>query len=852
MLKPIEFEAPVVDLRWAGLNHDVDKFVFAITEPTEPIVGGHVWRSDNYGREGSWKDVTMQMEGSLSLGQGMNADLAGILDIYFHEDHPERILFAGPAYYHWVTSDYGQTFTKVETPGHTLGFWHEIKIHPGRPEWILAKVRRNVCEEWDASTNPQCAYDLFLSQTFGHSWTNLTQNSGGAIASFWDFDWGASLHHGEKRAFPDETIFATVYESAEAMKGPYPQWDKDMHFVTSQDFFKSAHNKLVSCGNQFEVIGRKVYLALPSDCPTEPDGSPRAVSTAAGPNSVILYASDDEAKDFEQVCLPVKWLDLAYNLVKNHDGSTAFLVVDHDEEDMIAAKAPIGNIYAPGYNNTLYTLSMSANFRRRYITDFGRVEGVPGVYMANQLSLDLLHDSGNFHPVNYEKFIKSKITFNGGGRWEDLAKPEHYRHAVCDRCGASHDPSKCQLHLHGPSSWHEGPEGRPSFYSHENAPGIVMAVGNTGEFLDFAADAMCTWLSRDGGATWEDVAPHAGIYEYGDHGGLLLMASHETEGPADSLQFSLDQGACWHTIHLSEAIDIQNIRVEPKAASHVFVVHGQACLKTPQHPTCSHTKEGTKPAGKIYVIDLKPIMGADWRDCGEDDYETWSPPKPDMCLLGRNVTMERRRRSSDCFNGKEYERAATTFAPCPCDTADVECEFGFEYVNHECRPIQSVDISQCAAVTSGRYHASLTRHRLVSDDVCADVSRVISDTDGKGNLPGGPGAGHKHRGRAARAFVVLLVVGIVGTAGALWWFVWASDNQKAALEETLSPVVGTIASAWNWLLDALIGLKDRITGGGSSYRNMDDAADAYFQPLASGDFGLDEEEARSPTSLNGH
>lgn len=58
---------------------------------------------------------------------------------------------------------------------------------------------------------------------------------------------------------------------------------------------------------------------------------------------------------------------------------------------------------------------------------------------------------------------------------------------------------------------------------------------------------------------------------------------------------------------------LRGIRVEPKAASHVFVVHGQACLKTPQHPTCSHTKEGTKPAGKIYVIDLKPIMGVDWR-----------------------------------------------------------------------------------------------------------------------------------------------------------------------------------------------------------------------------------------------
>lgn len=28
---------------------------------------------------------------------------------------------------------------------------------------MLSKVRRNICEEWDASTNPQCAYDLFLS-----------------------------------------------------------------------------------------------------------------------------------------------------------------------------------------------------------------------------------------------------------------------------------------------------------------------------------------------------------------------------------------------------------------------------------------------------------------------------------------------------------------------------------------------------------------------------------------------------------------------------------------------------------------------------------------------------------------
>jgi len=57
------------------------------------------------------------------------------------------------------------------------------------------------------------------------------------------------------------------------------------------------------------------------------------------------------------------------------------------------------------------------------------------------------------------------------------------------------------------------PDGRPSFYSHENAPGVIMAVGNTGAFLEQAADDMCTWLSRDGGLSWEDVAPYASIYE---------------------------------------------------------------------------------------------------------------------------------------------------------------------------------------------------------------------------------------------------------------------------------------------------------------------------------------------------
>ena len=64
--------------------------------------------------------------------------------------------------------------------------------------------------------------------------------------------------------------------------------------------------------------------------------------------------------------------------MRTHDGTGAFVIVDHDEEDAIQAGAPISNIYAAGANATLYTLSLRRNYRRGFITDFSRVEGLPG------------------------------------------------------------------------------------------------------------------------------------------------------------------------------------------------------------------------------------------------------------------------------------------------------------------------------------------------------------------------------------------------------------------------------------------------------------------------------------------
>lgn len=67
--------------------------------------------------------------------------------------------------------------------------------------------------------------------------------------------------------------------------------------------------------------------------------------------------------------------------------------------------------------------------------------------------------------------------------------------------------------------------------------------------------------------------------------------------------------------------------------------------------------------------------------------------------------------------------------------ADVECEFGFEWSSEgsRCSAMPGVDPSSCPAVRDKKYVMSQSHLRLVNADKCANVSRVINDTDGRGH-----------------------------------------------------------------------------------------------------------------------
>ena len=219
-----------------------------------------------------------------------------------------RVIFVGAGEYMWVSADHGETVTPARNLGGFRGASAALKPHPTRADWLLALAKRPGCTAAPYQMMA-CPNDLLLSQdAYGAlTWTNLTANApSGQVAGFVDFDWAqrACIKGGggacAALSIPDQAIFATLYAHA----GDWDvAWDPDVHFARSDDLFKSFKAR-VACGNQFEVVGRELYLARANRCPTDMAGKPAAVDPTSPPG-ITLHTSLDGGGTFRQACLPV-------------------------------------------------------------------------------------------------------------------------------------------------------------------------------------------------------------------------------------------------------------------------------------------------------------------------------------------------------------------------------------------------------------------------------------------------------------------------------------------------------------------------------------------------------------------
>jgi hypothetical protein len=192
-------------------------------------------------------------------------------------------------------------------------------------------------------------------------------------------------------------------------------------------------------------------------------------------------------------------------------------------------------------------------------------------------------------------------------------------------CGCA---QPCRLHLHSVTEKYRAAH----VFSAASARGLLIGLGNVGDYLRPFAHAD-TFLSRDAGVTWTQAARGRSVYEFGNHGTILLLAERDVH--SNALMYSLDSGTTWCRLALADSRDsylrIRDMITEPSATKRTFLLIG-----TRVRETISSIVE--EPV--VISLDFSAVYA---RACDlSSDFEPWSLSDDHhrgVCHMGHNVSL---------------------------------------------------------------------------------------------------------------------------------------------------------------------------------------------------------------------
>ena len=765
-LSPITQPSPIEQMEWLARYDASNKDDH--TKKTERVIAkltnGQIYQSKDNGK--TFADETAVL-------RGFQEDKEFTVDrILVPRDdlYTKRVILQGNKDRHWASKDLGDSWIqpcgfesanevnncfKSPTGGRFDQGYRivgSMVMHPGehRDGHVLALVSRPECERTYYDDTVVCAKDLMLTTDFGQTeWRNLTDSSDNDIVSFVDFDWGPDPDPTHSEA----SILATVYTSKEDLwkSRHHPGFSFAVTFIRSSSFFvgKDWYAHKTPCGNIFEVLNNDVYVAALKDC----DKYLRMLEDSKDITEdeendlrydhVQLEVSTDSGETFNPICFPENIRAKSFTIFdfdavqKGPD----FISIDHAEEETSAIEgaAPMGNLYAADDSLRLFSLSLRRNVRERGVADFSGIASMNGVFIANQISTEAFKGRYNYKDVDYSQYYQTLQSFNGGGVWRYIPAPKKDANGNdIQGCTITDDPKTvCSLHLHGESAWSGGENWKTRFgavYSHQSTPGVIISTGNVGNVLSKEASEVNTYISRDGGYTWEEALQGPHIYEFGNFGALIVAAKESSVGQTDEVWFSRDVGKCWEgPIKLSKPINVHNIRTDVVQKGSVFVIHGEDATKS----------ESYQASGIAYVIDFDNLLlsNSTFRvdKCDEkNDYETWflNIPNQKECNMGEKVERRRRKRYARCLNLEdgvvsELHDTVSQSHVCDCEHMyDTSCEYGYYRVHSSpsaisgCDPMPNVNIDECTyLIDKGSIPKS--HERIVHGDVCNNPLNAI-------------------------------------------------------------------------------------------------------------------------------
>lgn len=737
-VKEVVFDSSVSDIQWLGADL---KTVLVLTAK------GRLYRSTTGGEK--WGEVTdqLQVAGSTSAespSPGFVAD-----DVWKHPADSNIVLVSSKGRDHFVTQNRGETWSKINHQS-TI---HTIIFHKTRPKWALIstwtdacdKIKKKKSEEEDGAG--RCYHMLYLTKDLGLTTTLLA-------TYVVQFSWGSVTNKQQDR------VYFTHFRTKTGDQQKLYMWSQQVDFAFMDTSISSKATRLVQHGNKFLVSNNFIFVAKLKDATSQ---------------TVTLMVSNDGGSNFRPAKLPQEIDEKSYTILDTSEGA----VMLHVNHGSTAAK-DVGNLYISDDQGVRYTLSLENNVRASAgDCEFDKVLSLDGVYLANFKDVpkpadkqDNAQDDVSKQAEQLEKeaskgtevderrstnskgkeesIVRTVISFDKGAEWGYLKPPR------VDSVGKTIDcpPSRCWLHLHGITNFHN----YAPFYSTENAVGIIMGTGNTGPYLRFEADAVNTYLSRDGGLSWVEAHKGAFIYEFGDHGGLLVMADDVRK--TKQVVFSWNEGQSWYDFELSgNTIEVDNVVTEPNATSTKFLIYGTR-----------------GEAGVMYHLDFEalgqPLCKGVWAaDSVSSDYETWTASdgkSAEKCMMGRQVTYTRRKQTSECFNGEKFERPVVR-KNCACTEENFQCDMGFA------RKINSMD---CKWTNDG---SSPVPEKCTSSDFFFTIAhrKVIGDTCEGGWQPQKvavpcPAGSKLSRG----AMSVLVTIGMVGCLLAVVTYLSRSERFK--------------------------------------------------------------------------
>lgn len=337
--------------------------------------------------------------------------------------------------------------------------------------------------------------------------------------------------------------------------------------------------------------------------------------------------------------------ETAYTFLDTLTGSIFFHVMTNGEKHREA-----GALLKSNSNGTYFVLSLeNVNRNEQGYVDFDRIESLEGVLIANVID----------NPGAPEaKALKLMISFNDGAQWLYLVPP------VRDSAGkkfCAGDLKSCSLNLKG---YTERPDYRDTYES-ASAIGLLIGVGSVGPSLD--RNNLATFMLLDGGVSWKEIRKGLYMWEYGDHGTILVLVN--VDQATDELLYLTDMGESWKVFKFSDSpVRVDDLATIPLDMARKFVIYASE-----GHRTLMFGIDFTHYFPRQCQLNLDNI--------GAGDYEYWLPSDPalrEKCLFGHQTEYLRPKAASNCFIGLTPLHLGSKLTKnCTCTRVDYECDYNY-------------------------------------------------------------------------------------------------------------------------------------------------------------------------------